>query len=46
MLEARVVLGLLHKRFSFRLVRPHLAGNLSPTVIPVGPTDPMDVYVE
>ena len=46
LLEARVVLGLLHERFTFRIARPATAGNPSPTIIPVGPTEPMDVFVE
>lgn len=46
LLEARVVLSLLHKRFAFRLARdPVEAGRRHPTVIPVGPVGGMPVYV-
>lgn len=46
LLEARVVLALLHKRFAFRLARdPVEAGRRHPTVIPVGPVGGMPVYV-
>lgn len=46
LIEARVVLGMLCKRFRFTLVDPATQGVTHPTVIPVGPVGGMDVYVD
>ncbi len=46
LIEARVVLGMLCKRFTFTLVDPETQGVTHPTVIPVGPVGGMSVYVE
>ena len=46
LLEARVVLALLCKRFKFRLVHGAAQGRKSPTVIPVGPIKGMPVYID
>ncbi len=45
LLEARVVLALLHKRFKFRMAEPRdLARH--PTVIPLSPVGGLKVFVE
>lgn len=46
LIEARVVLGMLCKRFRFTLVDPATQGVTHPTVIPVGPVGGMEVYVD
>lgn len=45
LLEARVVLGALCQKFSYRLVDPATQGQTHPTIIPVGPVGGMQVYV-
>ncbi|EFJ45811.1 cytochrome P450 [Volvox carteri f. nagariensis] len=45
LLEARVVLSLLHKRFKFRVVDGDKVTRM-PTVIPVGPTGGLNVVLE
>ena len=45
LLEARVVLALLAQRFTFKLAKPG-QGERHPTVIPIGPVDGMQVFVE
>lgn len=46
LIEARVVLGMLCKRFAFTLVDPETQGVTHPTVIPVGPVGGLKVFVE
>lgn len=45
LLEARVVIGLLLRRFSFTPVDPVKQGEEHPSVIPVGPLNGMAMYV-
>ena len=45
LIEARVVLGMLCKRFEFALVDPATQGVTHPTVIPVGPVGGLKVRV-
>jgi len=46
LLEARVVLSLLCKRFKWRAVKGAEQGARHPTVIPVGPLEGMPMYLD
>jgi cytochrome P450 len=46
LLEARVVLSLLCKRFKWRAVKGAAQGARHPTVIPVGPLEGMPMYID